>query len=202
MKPKFSKFDALHWANHAILRGEGARLSRGFVEQFEVSRATAAKTLRGFVASGWLESTGGTKPVFRLGGNRIAVKSYPLPGVDEHIAWEHDFRPVFELPQNVANIAHHGFTEMVNNANDHSEGKLVSVLMRVKDGRLSIVVTDNGIGIFEKICRAMALPDRRLAMQATILERESSSPRGCSISFKSMRTICTMTTMSAIGTIG
>jgi anti-sigma regulatory factor (Ser/Thr protein kinase) len=116
------------------------------------------------VADGWLDSTGGTKPTYRLGRNRQVIKTYRLPGIDEHIAWDHDFMPAIDLPKNVAGIFQHGFTEMLNNANDHSEGTLVTVMVEVKDGRLALLVMDDGIGIFEKISKAMSLPDRRLAM--------------------------------------
>ena len=139
-------------------------MSRNLSEEFGVTRMTAVRALQGLVADGWLETSGGTRPVFRLGRNREMVKTYPLPGVDEGIAWLHDFAPVFELPKNVADIAQHGFTELVNNANDHSEGKYVTVLMTVRDGILRLLVIDDGIGIFEKIAKAMNLPDRRLAI--------------------------------------
>lgn len=177
MKPKLTPLQARQWATQALSGGEGAHLSRGLVETFGVSRVTAAKALRKLVAEGWLESTGGTKPVYRLGRNRQVVKTYSLPGIDEHIAWEHDFRPVFDLAKNVLNIAHHGFTEMVNNANDHSEGGAATVLMQVRDGRLSLLVIDDGIGIFEKISLAMALPDRRLAMLELSKGKFTTDPR-------------------------
>jgi len=53
---------------------------------------------------------------------------------------------------------------MLNNANDHSGGQFVTVLMRLYEGNLVVAVLDNGIGIFEKIAQAMDLPDRRLAI--------------------------------------
>ena len=129
-----------------------------------MSRVTAANSLRRLVNDGWLESSGGTRPTYRLGRNREIAETFSLPGVDEHIVWEHRYRPWFDLPQNVLGIAHHGFTEMLNNANDHSGGKSVTVLMRLYEGDLAVAVLDNGIGIFEKIARAMNLPDRRLAI--------------------------------------
>lgn len=177
MRQKLTPPEAKHWAIRSVIDGQGAHLSRAMVEAFGVSRMTATKALKALVAEGWLETTGGTKQIFSLGRNREAVKTYSLPGVDEHIAWEHDFRPFFDLPKNVAGIAHHGFTEMLNNANDHSEGSRVSILMRLREGQLVIVVLDDGIGIFEKIARALALPDRRLAILELSKGKFTTDPR-------------------------
>lgn len=101
---------------------------------------------------------------YRLGATRQVKKTYPLPGVDEQAVWDHYFAAIFDLQKNVAGLAQHGFTEMLNNANDHSEGTTVTVSMRVKEGQLSILIIDDGIGIFEKVATAMGLPDRRLAI--------------------------------------
>lgn len=164
MKPKLSVFQARRWVTREITAGNSAHLSSRLAAQFKISRVTAANALRRLVAEGWLESSGGTRATYRLGKNREIVEVFKLPGVDEHIVWEQKFRPWFELPKNVLGIAHHGFTEMVNNANDHSRGKFVTVLMRLHEGNLTMAVLDDGIGIFEKITQAMQLPDRRLAI--------------------------------------
>lgn len=163
MKTKLDLNSVRRWATQAVST-HNASLSNKLATKFHVSRVTAAKALKQFVADGWLDSTGGTRPIYQLGRNREVVRSYPLPNIDEHIIWDHDFRSYFDLPNNVADIAHHGFTEMVNNANDHSEGKHLTILMRLRDGMLTILVFDDGIGIFEKITRALNLPDMRLAI--------------------------------------
>ncbi|MEO8333200.1 MAG: hypothetical protein ABI479_12280, partial [Gallionella sp.] len=163
MKPKLDLNVVRRWALQAITTGSTS-LSNNLVKEFNVSRVTAAKALKQLVQDGWLDSTGGTRPAYRLGRNREVISTYRLPNIDEHIIWDHDFRHNFELADNVANIAHHGFTEMVNNANDHSNGTHLFILMRLKDGILTIAVLDDGIGIFEKITGALGLPDTRLAI--------------------------------------
>lgn len=94
----------------------------------------------------------------------IICKTYKREDVEEGLLWERDFAPFFELPPNIRNIAHHGFTEIANNAHDHSDGKNVSIIMCLKDGTLSILVADDGIGIFRKIQNALNLPDPRLSL--------------------------------------
>ena len=64
-----------------------------------------------------------------------------------------------DLPGNVLDIAHHGLTEMVNDAIDHSEGERVQVVVDADGERLAMMVADDGVGIFNKITRALSLPD-------------------------------------------
>jgi hypothetical protein len=139
-------------------------LSTELAERFGVSRVAAASTLRKLVAEGWIVREGTTRPTYVLGKKRRISNSYKLPGVDEQTCWERDFLPYFDLPPNVENICHHGFTEMLNNANDHSSGTSVYVGMWQDNDEVSIAIADNGIGIFERITSALGLPDRRLAL--------------------------------------
>lgn len=121
--------------------------------------------VRELVAGGYLVKQGTTRPTYALGSNRRFVREYPRAGLAEDRVWYGDVLPLLGLlPRNVLDIAHHGLTEMVNNAVDHSEAELVSVSMECKDGKLNFVVADDGIGIFRKITRALELPDERLAL--------------------------------------
>lgn len=151
------------WVTKAVL-DEGKRLSQALCAEFGVSRAAAATHLKKLVESGWLTSSGGTRPVYGPGRNREIMMTYPLPGITEDLIWQNDFRPWFDLSKNVAAILDYGFTEIMNNANDHSEGRAVMVVVAVRDGIASLLVLDDGVGIFEKIAKALNLPDRRLAI--------------------------------------
>jgi hypothetical protein len=46
--------------------------------------------------------------------------------LQEDVIWNQDFRPYFNLKANIPNMVAHGFTEMVNNAIDHSDEQLIS----------------------------------------------------------------------------
>lgn len=140
-------------------------LSRVLQERHQVSRATAAKYIKDLEAAGWIARSGpATHPVFTPGYKRRVRRWYVLQGLDEQTPWERDFDPFFQLKPNVRGIAHHGFTEMLNNAIDHSEGTNVLCSMTLSDSRLDIAIADDGIGIFRKIARALDLPDERQAL--------------------------------------
>lgn len=140
-------------------------LTRHIAESFGVSRVTANKYIQRLEGEGRIARSGpSTHPVFSAGYNRQVAKSMPIEGLDEQTPWDVAFAPYFVLAPNVRNIALHGFTEMLNNAIDHSEGTRVFVWMRQDERTLRILVSDDGVGIFEKIAVAMNLVDRRQAL--------------------------------------
>jgi anti-sigma regulatory factor (Ser/Thr protein kinase) len=85
--------------------------------------------------------------------------------LEEHLVWQNDIFPrLGQLADNVINIWNYGFTEMLNNAIEHSSGKQVSVHLERTATNTEIRIYDNGEGIFRKIQRQMALIDERHAV--------------------------------------
>ncbi|MDR4515114.1 STAS-like domain-containing protein [Nitrosomonas sp.] len=91
---------------------------------------------------------------------------YQLDGtLEEHVVWTNDISPrLGSLPNNVLDIWHYGFTEMLNNAIDHSSGTAVSVQLKKTASSSELSVYDDGEGIFIKIQRVMELTDERHAV--------------------------------------
>ena len=140
-------------------------LTRHIAQQLNISRAAANSYIHKLEEQGWISRSGpSTRPVFSPGYKRQVSRRYQLAGLEEDIAWSRDFRPHFNLAPNVQSIVNHGFTEMLNNAIDHSAGTQAMVWMRQDEQRLRLVVSDNGIGIFAKISAALGLPDMRQAL--------------------------------------
>lgn len=140
-------------------------LTRHYAERLGVSRVAANKYIQRLEREGWIARSGpSTHPVFSLGYKRRIARLYPLSGLEEDIAWERDFRQYFSLASNVQNIVSHGFTEMVNNAIDHSGGRDVFVWMSQDETLVRLIISDDGVGIFAKITAALGLPDMRQAL--------------------------------------
>lgn len=85
--------------------------------------------------------------------------------LEEHIIWKNDIFPrLGQLPDNVMDIWNYAFTEMLNNAIDHSSGKNVSIHLKKTAMDTEIIMYDDGEGIFKKIQRQMELIDERHAV--------------------------------------
>ena len=140
-------------------------LARYYMETLNISRVGASNYIQQLEKLGWISRSGpSTRPVFSTGYQRQISKLYKIKNLEEDLAWSKDFKPYFTLAPNVLNIVNHGFTEMLNNAIDHSGGKEVFVWARQTEQRFTLAISDNGIGIFAKISNALKLPDMRQAI--------------------------------------
>jgi DNA-binding transcriptional ArsR family regulator len=90
---------------------------------------------------------------------------YRREGLSEDVVWREIGGPVVaDLADNVRAIWHHGITEMVNNAIEHSASDIVEVSMTRNVLRAECWISDAGEGIFLKIQRALDLYDPREAI--------------------------------------
>jgi anti-sigma regulatory factor (Ser/Thr protein kinase) len=88
---------------------------------------------------------------------------YPLnETITEDTVWRGDISEfINDLPENVIDIWHYGFTEILNNAIDHSSGTQVHIQVTKTATTTEIVIYDDGEGIFKKIQRELNLSDER-----------------------------------------
>lgn len=153
-------------------------LVRVVAESLGLSRAAVAARARALIDAGYLAKTGTTRPTYRIGSNRRASFRHALANLQEDQVWSRDVAPLLRgLSANVLDICHHGVTEMVNNAIDHSEGTEVKVEVERNERRVMFAVADDGIGIFRKITHALDLPDERLALLELSKGKLTTDPR-------------------------
>jgi anti-sigma regulatory factor (Ser/Thr protein kinase) len=133
------------------------------VKLFGITRQAVHRHLSDLVASGYLMAEGSTRArKYTLGPKRWYAANYDISAIDESTAYRRDFSFVFAgLPANIEDICHYGFTEMLNNAIDHSEGTEIYVTASRTEAQISITIRDIGEGIFLRIARLLNLPDPR-----------------------------------------
>jgi anti-sigma regulatory factor (Ser/Thr protein kinase) len=145
------------------------------------------RLLRALVATQWLQVEGTPRrPRFSPGLLRQVVRRYPLAGLHEDLPWSQDFMPRFDLPDAVARMAQHAFTELLNNAIEHSGGSSVTVSMRQTPLQLQMLVSDDGRGIFDAIGATFQIADPAQAMLELAKGKLSTSPdrhSGCGLFF-------------------
>jgi hypothetical protein len=81
------------------------------------------------------------------------------------------------MPENVADIWFYGFTEIVNNAKDHSDGSRITVSVKKTAISTEMLLLDNGVGIFRKIRSAMNLLDERHAVLELAKGKFTTDPK-------------------------
>lgn len=139
-------------------------ISRLTASKFGISRQAVNLHLRRLVDEGALRPDGATSNrSYKLAPLVTWEKDYSIgDGLAEDRVWLRDIAPCLgQMPQNVTDIWHYAFTEMFNNALEHSEGSTVHVAIDRTAASTDLGVSDNGVGIFKKIQAALGLDDER-----------------------------------------
>jgi anti-sigma regulatory factor (Ser/Thr protein kinase) len=142
-------------------------ISRVAAEHFRITRQAVNKHLQKLGEEGALEESGNTRArTYKLARHEPWTARYKIePGLDEQNVWQDAVKPCLgKLPDNVMNIWHTGFTEMFNNAIEHSEGGNVTVVLAKTAADCQMMIYDDGIGIFRKIQQKFSLEDPRHAI--------------------------------------
>jgi hypothetical protein len=135
--------------------------------EFGISRQAVNKHLNHLVKERALLQEGNTRNrTYKLCPIAEVHKLYLLsPELQEDVVWRNDVLPILAgLPENVADIWSYCFTEMFNNAIDHSGAVHISVTVNRTAGTTTISIYDDGVGIFKKIKQALGLLDERHAV--------------------------------------
>lgn len=142
-------------------------VARRIVERCGISRQATQRRLSRLVESGVVRATGATRARrYELVALIDEHFELPLsPDLAEDEVWRAHVKPLLDgLEENVEHICHYGFTEMLNNAIDHSEGTSVGISMKRTARKLTLVIVDDGVGIFRKIKRTLGLADEQHAI--------------------------------------
>jgi hypothetical protein len=149
-------------------------------DHFGITRQAVSSHLRALIQSGVLTSTGRTR-ARQYALKALVVGPVPLaisPALAEDTVWNDYFsKPFSLLPRNVLDICYHGFTEMLNNAVDHSEGQRVTVGLNFTAAAVEMAVDDDGVGIFRKIKDSLHLDDERHAILELAKGKMTTDPQ-------------------------
>ena len=159
-KPQ-KKTDEIHQFILENVEDHPAGITSVVSAKFDISRQASHRHIQKLVQEGFLIPHGTTrnrtyevKPLVNFSKNLL------LLGLEEDKVWRQYILPLMEnVAPNILQICHHGFTEMVNNAIDHSEGTNLNIKVSRTYKLIELQIIDNGIGIFNKIQRELNLDD-------------------------------------------
>lgn len=162
------------------VEGHPKDIARLVSDKFEITRQAANHHLRQLVDEGCLTEAGQTRgKTYGLASLERIGFEYPISdSLTEDRVWSKDVLPTLQqLPTNVLNIWHYSFTEMMNNAIEHSEGTTISVLIEKTAAHVQMFITDDGVGIFKKIQRALDLLDERQSLLELAKGKFTTDPK-------------------------
>ncbi|MCX6112010.1 MAG: hypothetical protein NTY22_01820 [Proteobacteria bacterium] len=116
-------------------------------KHFSVSRTTAHRHLNALVRDGKILKTGITnKVVYSLNSIKNKTFIFKIDGqTTEDAVWNKYLKEDFkQLSENIYDICYYGFTEMFNNALDHSGGSSIGVNTERNNTLIKISIYDDG----------------------------------------------------------
>ncbi len=155
-----------------------------------VSRQYVNMVISDLIAEKQVVKLGGTRNAFYVSNNYISDHPEVIPTVlkkiyknkllEEHkvlLEIEEKFPRIAQLPENIRSIFTFAFSEMFNNAIEHSESKFISVEVAVRSDDLSFVVSDSGVGAFRNIMKKKKLKSEIEAIQDLLKGKTTTMPK-------------------------
>ena len=162
-----------------VLAQRGTPFSAGDVARLAgVTRQAAHHHLARMVRAGLLQPLGAGRGA-RYRRAWEFHRRYPIAGLEESEAWRD---VVAELPrlqrvsQSLHNVVSYCFTEMLNNAIDHSGGTEAAVTIWHRDESLVVEIVDDGIGVFRRVREEFGLPDDLASIAELAKGKRTTSP--------------------------
>jgi anti-sigma regulatory factor (Ser/Thr protein kinase) len=168
---------------------KGSVTSSDVVRALGISRQAAARHLSGLVAARKLCKAGSTRlaryiPYSSFRTNpRSAAKTfsskYGLRGLEEDVVFR-EIELRMGLPRALSSQALRAitfaFTEMMNNAIDHSKGRFAHARCFFEGALFCFEIRDNGIGVFESIRRKFGFKDLFGAVEHLLKGKQTTAP--------------------------
>ncbi len=168
----------------AYLRKHASASSGALSSHLGISRQALNRHVSRLIDEGKVVRTGATR------NTRYALpQKLPLPkpyrgefateGLDEHRVYQRlalslNLGRVLRLEAN--DVFQYVFTEILNNAIDHSESRNVRISAAVDPMSITADVGDNGIGIFASIAQKLGLPDEHDALIQLVKGKTTTMP--------------------------
>lgn len=164
-------------------------LTRDIVDSFGISRQHAVILVNDLVSKGKLIKVGSTNKSYYLLPESIdedgafpaqISKRLKNEHLQEHEVYEdiqNQYPPVKRLSENVRSILNYAFSEILNNAIEHSRSKYVEVAVSVQNRKLNFIINDFGIGVFRNIMKEKELKTEVEAMQDLLKGKTTTMPK-------------------------
>jgi anti-sigma regulatory factor (Ser/Thr protein kinase) len=164
--------------------------TQDLVSLLKVSRQYAKVLINNLITSGKLMKIGSTRSAFYVSPQYAAEHLEMLPtrirksvrnvNLEEHKILDdvEDRLPlVLKLRENVRSILTYAFSEMLNNAIEHSGSKNIQIEVDIANKKLSFRIIDSGIGVFRNVMRERGLKSELEAVQDLLKGKTTTQPK-------------------------
>src|SRR3989338_10379033 len=173
-----------------IIEKQGKVTSSEITSKIYVSRQYVNLVISELVAEKKIIKVGGTRYAFYVSSAFAKAhpeifpssfkKTYKNHSLEEHrvlLEIEEKFPQILNLPETIRSIFTFAFSEIFNNAIEHSGSKNISIEVAERDGKLSFIVLDSGVGAFRNIMKKRGLNSEIEAVQDLLKGKTTTMPK-------------------------
>lgn len=159
-------------------------------KKFLITRQYASLMLNELVDEGRLVKIGSTHSAFYVLPEyaqktkdifpKAYTRTYKNISLEEHRVLEQiedEYQLLKKLPENIRNIFTYAFSEMFNNAIEHSGSDTIRIEVAIQKNELSFTVHDTGVGVFRNIKRKKGLDSEIEAIQDLLKGKTTTMPK-------------------------
>lgn len=163
----------------AIYQGNGTIPVAEIADMFNVSSAALYKQLSKLEHDDVIRAEkDGRAKRYSLVDTVSFDRTYPTAGLSEDSILRLDMTGLLkDVTETVRNVFSYIFTEMLNNAIEHSGSETVAIHSYRNAYAIGCFITDTGVGIFTKIQKAMGLEEKRFAILELAKGKFTTDPR-------------------------
>jgi len=177
------KTESTHDAILRLVEQRGTVTGPELADELGISRQAVSLQLRRLIAEGAIFKTGSTRAAKYLPGDAAPVgrslqRKLGIDGLDESAVYERVAVSLnlTTLPDNIEAIVHYAFTELLNNAIDHSGSPDCTVDIDTDTRRVKFEIRDRGIGVFHSIADKFNLGDEQDALVELVKGKTTTMP--------------------------
>ncbi len=173
-----------------IAKVKGKITGKELVKQFGVTRQYVNVLIRQLVETRELVKIGSTRNAFYVPPEFIRLhptiipskfaKRYENKSLEEHrvsAELEERFQKLLSLKEHTKSIFDFAFSEMLNNAIEHSASRNIQIEVSLNEKELVFIIDDSGIGVFRNIMRKYGLKSETEAIQDLLKGKTTTIPR-------------------------
>jgi anti-sigma regulatory factor (Ser/Thr protein kinase) len=170
-----------------IARKQKEIRTQDITSTLKVSRQFATRILGELVKEGVLIKMGSTKSAVyvpveytgQVGKERIKLTLKNTDLKEHEVLTEVENQATFlkNLDENIASIFAYAFSEMLNNAIEHSQSKTIEVEVTEENNTIVFIVNDFGIGVFRNVMQKHALHSELDAIQEIMKGKLTTQPQ-------------------------
>jgi len=167
-----------------FLRLNGSSGSKELCAHLGISRQAFNVHVNRLIDEGKVVRTGATRNTrYSLSGDLPRPKPYRgeffTGGLDENQVYQRmalSLNLSHALNSNAAAVFQYVFTEMLNNAIDHSDSRKVNVSTILEAGSIKSEIKDYGIGVFSSLAQKLGFPDEHDALLQLVKGKATTMP--------------------------